>query len=134
MLLCCSLAFSPSASLILPLSLYLSPSPSIFLSLSLSPSHHEWMVYRCEDFPSEDDVTLPLSGRLATLYSTAKSCSYSGCNHDNSHNFYTPIDCESLCIQYYSMQYTLYSRGCLKITDFFAGGVIGSLYIRQHCC
>ena len=25
-------------------------------------------------------------------------------------------------------------RGCSKITDFFADGVTGSLYIREHCC
>ena len=28
----------------------------------------------------------------------------------------------------------MYSRGCSKITDFFAGGFTGSLYIREHCC
>ena len=34
----------------------------------------------------------------------------------------------------YIVQCILYTRGCSKITDFFAGGVIGSLYIREHCC
>ena len=34
-------------------------------------------------------------------------------------------------IYYYTI---LYSRGCSKTTDFFAGGVTGSLYIREHCC
>ena len=28
----------------------------------------------------------------------------------------------------------MYNRGCSKITDFFADGVTGSLYIREHCC
>ena len=34
----------------------------------------------------------------------------------------------------YHVQYILYIRGCSKITDFFAAGVTGSLYIREHCC
>ena len=33
-----------------------------------------------------------------------------------------------------SVYYTLYIMGCSKITDFFADGVTGSLYIREHCC
>ena len=28
----------------------------------------------------------------------------------------------------------LYTRGCSKITDYFADGVTGSLYIRDQCC
>ena len=27
----------------------------------------------------------------------------------------------------------MYIRGCSILTDFFAGGVTGSLYIREHC-
>ena len=28
----------------------------------------------------------------------------------------------------------MYIRGCSKITDFFVGGVTGSLYIGDQCC
>ena len=34
----------------------------------------------------------------------------------------------------YNVYCIVYSRGCSKVTDFFADGVIGSLYIREHCC
>ena len=34
----------------------------------------------------------------------------------------------------FKIMYIVYSRGCSKFTDFFAGGVTGSPYIGEHCC
>ena len=43
----------------------------------------------------------------------------------------------AVCTMLFNKQYTcctLHSRGCSKITDLFADGVTGSLYIREYCC